>query len=184
MRQRDLVAMTAAEITAMLAGSRKLQLATINRDGTAHLATMFYVLIDERIAFWTYRASQKARNLIRDPRVTCLVETGEEYFELRGVQIAGRARLVDDPEEVLDIGRRTWQACLTLHWRSTWRRLPASGSDSSWNPPGSSPGTTASCYRAARSFLFSAGLRGCGHDVAGAGLVAAGLCATLTTNRS
>src|SRR6516164_2481670 len=104
-RHRDRVAMTAAEAADLLAGSRKLQLATINRDGTPHLVTMFYVMLGGQIAFWTYRSSQKARNLARDPRVTCLVETGEDYFELRGVQVAGLARCVDDPARVLDIGR-------------------------------------------------------------------------------
>jgi PPOX class probable F420-dependent enzyme len=106
MRHRDRVAMTAAETAALLADSHKLQLATINRDGTPHLVTMFYVMLGGRIAFWTYRSSQKARNLSRDPRVTCLVETGEEYFELRGVQVVGIARRVEDPAGVLDIGRR------------------------------------------------------------------------------
>ena len=67
MKQRDKVAMTADEVAAFLAGSRKLQLATINRDGTPHLVTMYYVMLDGRIAFWTYRASQKALNLARDP---------------------------------------------------------------------------------------------------------------------
>ena len=105
MKQRDRVAMTAGEAAAFLAGSRKLQLATINQDGTPHLVTMFYVMLGGRIAFWTYRASQKARNLARDPRVACLVETGEEYFDLCGVQVAGLARLVDDPAGVLEIGR-------------------------------------------------------------------------------
>ncbi len=105
MKQRDRVAMTADEAAAFLAASRKLQLATINPDGTPHLVTMFYVMLGGRIAFWTYRASQKARNLARDPRLTCLVETGEEYFDLRGVQVAGLARLVEDPAGVLEIGR-------------------------------------------------------------------------------
>ena len=68
MNQRDQVAMTAGEVAAMLAGSSKLQLATLNRDGTVHLVTMFYAMLDGRIAFWTYRASQKARNIARDPR--------------------------------------------------------------------------------------------------------------------
>jgi hypothetical protein len=63
------------------------------------------VMLGGRIAFWTYRASQKARNLARDPRVTCLVETGEQYFDLRGVQVAGLARLVGDPDGILEIGR-------------------------------------------------------------------------------
>jgi PPOX class probable F420-dependent enzyme len=103
-KQRDRVAMTAGEAHALLASSRKLQLATINPDGTPHLVTMFYVMQDGQIAFWTYRASQKARNLARDPRVTCLVETGDDYFELCGVQVAGTVRLVDDPAGVLEIG--------------------------------------------------------------------------------
>jgi PPOX class probable F420-dependent enzyme len=105
-RHRDRVTMTAEDAAALLAECHKLQLATINRDGTPHLVTMFYVMLDGQIAFWTYRSSQKARNLARDPRVTCLVETGEEYFELRGVQVVGLARCIDDPARVLDIGRR------------------------------------------------------------------------------
>jgi PPOX class probable F420-dependent enzyme len=105
-RHRDRVGMTAAGQAALLAESHKLQLATINRDGTPHLVTMFYVMLDGQIAFWTYRSSQKAANLARDPRVTCLVEAGEEYFELRGVQVVGIARRVEDPAGVLDIGRR------------------------------------------------------------------------------
>lgn len=106
MKQRDKVAMAADEVAAFLAGSRKLQLATINRDGTPHLVTMYYAVLDGRIAFWTYRASQKALNLARDPRITCLVETGNEYFDLRGVQVQGVVQPVEDPAEVLQIGRR------------------------------------------------------------------------------
>jgi PPOX class probable F420-dependent enzyme len=105
-RHRDRVEMTRADQTALLAESHKLQLATINRDGTPHLVTMFYVMLDGQIAFWTYRSAQKARNLARDPRVTCLVEAGERYFELRGVQVVGTVRRIEDPARVLDIGRR------------------------------------------------------------------------------
>jgi PPOX class probable F420-dependent enzyme len=104
-KQRDQVSMTAAEIAAMLAQHRKVQLATINPDGYPHLVTMYYVLIEDKIAFWTYRASQKARNLARDPRISCLVETGEQYFDLRGVQVQGVVQTVDDPARIRDIGR-------------------------------------------------------------------------------
>ena len=106
MKQRDRVTMTPSETAAMLASHRKVQLGTLNPDGSIHLVTMYYAMLDGRIAFWTYRSSQKARNIGRDPRVTCLVETGEDYFDLRGVQIAGTARCVAEPGEVLDIGRR------------------------------------------------------------------------------
>jgi hypothetical protein len=66
---------------------------------------MFYGLSEGRIAFWTYRSSHKAHNLVRDPRVTCLVEDGEEYFELRGVQVAGEVRRIDDLAGVTEVGR-------------------------------------------------------------------------------
>jgi hypothetical protein len=105
MKQRDLVTMSAAEVASLLAGSRKVQLGTLNPDDSVHLVTMFYGLIDGQIAFWTYRTSQKALNLARDPRITCLVEDGTDYFELRGVQIRGVVRVVAEPDGVLEIGR-------------------------------------------------------------------------------
>ena len=115
MKQRDKVAMTGGEVAAFLAQARKLQLATINQDGTPHLVAMYYVLLDGRIAFWTYRASQKALNLARDPRITCLVETGHEYFDLRGVQVQGAVRTVEDPAAVLEIGRRIAAVMTGVH---------------------------------------------------------------------
>lgn len=105
MKQRDRVAMTADEIATLLAQSRKVQLATIGHDGAPHLVTMYYVMLDGQITFWTYRASQKALNLAADPRITCLVETGEQYFDLRGVQVQGVVRRIDDPAAVREIGR-------------------------------------------------------------------------------
>ncbi|MDQ1655852.1 MAG: hypothetical protein QOD41_935 [Cryptosporangiaceae bacterium] len=105
MTERTRAAMTAGEADDLLAASRKMQLATINPDHTPHLVTMFYVLRGGRITFWTYRASQKARNLARDPRLTCLVEDGEEYFDLRGVQVRGVAERIDDPAGVAEVGR-------------------------------------------------------------------------------
>jgi PPOX class probable F420-dependent enzyme len=102
--ERDRIRMTDEEIRAFLAGPHKLQVATINRDGTPHLVTMYYAPVDDRIAFWTYRSAQKAVNLRRDPRLTCLVEAGDGYDQLRGVQVTGRAELVEEPRRVLEIG--------------------------------------------------------------------------------
>jgi PPOX class probable F420-dependent enzyme len=104
-KQRDLVSMNAGEVASFLATSRKVQLGTLNPDGSVHLVTMFYGLVDERIAFWTYRTSQKALNLARDPRITCLVEDGDDYFELRGVQVRGTVRVLTEFEQVLEIGK-------------------------------------------------------------------------------
>ena len=103
-KQRDRVQMTATEVADMLAENRKVQLATINPDGYPHLVTMYYTLVDGKIAFWTYRTSQKALNLARDPRISCLVETGAAYFDLRGVQIQGTVDTITDPDAVYQIG--------------------------------------------------------------------------------
>lgn len=98
--------MSQDEVASLLEEQNKFQLATINRDGTPHLVTMFAGLAEGRIAFWTYRTSRKAHNLERDPRVTCLVETGSDYFELRGVMIYGTARALTDPNDVRYVGSR------------------------------------------------------------------------------
>jgi PPOX class probable F420-dependent enzyme len=104
-KQRDQIAMTPDETAVFLAAGRKVQLATIGPDGFPHLVTMYYVLIGGQITFWTYRKSQKALNLERDPRISCLVEDGEEYFDLRGVLVQGTATRIDDHEEIAAIGR-------------------------------------------------------------------------------
>ena len=103
---RDAVRLTDDEVTAFLDDEMKVQVATIGPGGEPHLTTLFYVLDEGRIAFWTYGRSQKITNLRRDDRITCLVEDGSDYFELRGVSITGRARLVEEYDDVVAIGSR------------------------------------------------------------------------------
>jgi PPOX class probable F420-dependent enzyme len=96
--------MTEDEVSSLVAEQRKLQLGTINPDGTPHLVTMFYAVVEGNIVFWTYRSSQKARNIARDPRVTCLIESGEDYFELRGALIYGNAKVLTGQNEIRYVG--------------------------------------------------------------------------------
>ncbi|GAA2601250.1 pyridoxamine 5'-phosphate oxidase family protein [Actinomadura fulvescens] len=104
MSERRRIALTQDEVTSLVGTQPKLQLGTINPDGTPHLVTMFHAVVDGKIAFWTYRASQKARNIARDPRVTCLIEAGDDYFELSGALIYGRAEVVTEPNRVRYVG--------------------------------------------------------------------------------
>ncbi len=97
--------MSDAEVWALVAAERKLQVATLGPDGWPHLVTMFHTVLDGRLVFWTYAKSQKISNLDRDPRLTCLVEAGEEYAELRGVQIVGTARILRAREDIAVVGR-------------------------------------------------------------------------------
>ncbi|MGH2511014.1 MAG: pyridoxamine 5'-phosphate oxidase family protein [Ktedonobacteraceae bacterium] len=96
MSRRQLITMTDEEIHAFLLQERTLQVATIDHDGYPHLVAMWYTFFEDHMAFWTYAKSQKAVNLRRDPRLTCLAEAGESYEALRGVQIKGRATIHDD----------------------------------------------------------------------------------------
>lgn len=101
---RSSVKMDEAEVQALLGENLKVQIASNGHDGFPHLSTLFYVLHDGLIAFWTYGRSQKIRNLERDPRVSALVEDGVDYFELRGASITGRAEIIRDREGILEIG--------------------------------------------------------------------------------
>jgi PPOX class probable F420-dependent enzyme len=102
--QRERIRMTDAEVAEFLTTERTVQVASIGPDGVPHLVPMWFAVIDGRIAFWTFGKSQKALNLRRDPRVVCLLETGDSYGELRGVSITGRAEIADDYETVFDVG--------------------------------------------------------------------------------
>jgi PPOX class probable F420-dependent enzyme len=103
---RDAVTMTEEELAEFLDSNMKVQVATIGPDGRPHLTTLFYVMVDGQLFFWTYGKSQKILNLRRDPRITCLVEDGVEYFELRGATISGKARLLEDYDELVELGGR------------------------------------------------------------------------------
>ncbi|MBW8806032.1 MAG: pyridoxamine 5'-phosphate oxidase family protein [Catenulisporales bacterium] len=104
MSQRDRIRMSDDEIESFLSSARKLQVASVNADGTPHLVTMYYTDLDGDIAFWTYGKAQKAVNLRRDPRITCLVEDGVAYNELRGVTVYGEAELIEDYDRVVAFG--------------------------------------------------------------------------------
>jgi nitroimidazol reductase NimA-like FMN-containing flavoprotein (pyridoxamine 5'-phosphate oxidase superfamily) len=103
---RDAVQLSDEEVQGLLGENLKVQVASNGHDGYPHLTTLFYIVHEQKIAFWTYGRSQKIRNLERDPRVTALVEDGTDYFELRGVSIRGRAEIITDRERIFEIGSR------------------------------------------------------------------------------
>ena len=87
--QRAQIRMTDAEIAEFVRGSRTTTLATNGPTGTPHLVAMWYAVLDGEIWFETKAKSQKVQNLRRDDRVTCLIEDGQTYEELRGVELVG-----------------------------------------------------------------------------------------------
>ncbi|MBF6191056.1 PPOX class F420-dependent oxidoreductase [Nocardia sp. CDC186] len=107
--QRAQIVMSDTEITEFLRRSRIATLATIGPKGTPHLTAMWYALIDGEMWFETKAKSQKAVNMRRDPRVTCMIEEGDTYDQLRGVSIEGRAEIVEDAEKLFAVGVSVWE---------------------------------------------------------------------------
>jgi PPOX class probable F420-dependent enzyme len=107
--QRAAIVMTDAEVDELLAGARSATLASLGPDGHPHLVAMWFAVIDGDICFETKAKSQKAVNLRRDPRVSVLVEDGATYGDLRGVEIEGRAEVIDDPDFLWQIGVNVWE---------------------------------------------------------------------------
>ena len=59
---------------AFLAGAQAADPLLDHGDGAPHLVTMYYALIEDDLAFWTYGKAQKIVNPCRrDPRITCLL---------------------------------------------------------------------------------------------------------------
>jgi len=103
-KQRDQIKMTPEEIDAFLHERRPMTMCTLNHDGTIHAVAMWYGFLDGAIAIETKAKAQKAVNLGRDARLTCLFEDGDYYEELRGVELVGTAEIVDDPAKMWELG--------------------------------------------------------------------------------
>src|ERR1022692_1934846 len=92
-KQRDIIKMSDDEVDAFLHERRPMSLCTINHDGSIHAVAMWYGFLEGAIAFETKAKSQKVQNLRRDPRITVLVEDGDYYEDLRGVELVGSAEI-------------------------------------------------------------------------------------------
>jgi PPOX class probable F420-dependent enzyme len=105
MSVRERIKMTEAEQFAFLAEEKTVIVTSFGPRSWPHSMPMWFVVRDGEVWMWTYRTSQKVKNVGRDPRATLLVEAGETYDQLRGVMIEAEAEVVDDFDAVLELGR-------------------------------------------------------------------------------
>jgi hypothetical protein len=119
--RREQIKMSDAEVAAFLAEQQTVTCATAGPRGWPHLMPLWYVVRDvpvgaggagaspagpvPRLWSWTYAASQKVRNIERDPRATLQVEAGELYQELRGVMLECEAVVHRELNDVAALGR-------------------------------------------------------------------------------
>lgn len=107
--QRADITMTETEIAEFVRTSRACTLATLGPTGAPHLVAMWYAVLDGQLWFETKAKSQKAKNLLRDGRVTVLIEDGDTYDTLRGVSFEGHATVVADPDALWQVGVSVWE---------------------------------------------------------------------------
>jgi PPOX class probable F420-dependent enzyme len=107
--ERARITMSDDEIVQFIEQSRTGTMATVGPTGVPHLVAMWYGIVDDHVWFETKAKSQKVQNLRRDPRISCMIEAGLTYEELRGVSIEGRGVIVEDPDEVWKVGVSVWE---------------------------------------------------------------------------
>jgi PPOX class probable F420-dependent enzyme len=95
--------MTPAEVDAFLAAEITCRVATTGADGRPHVAPLWFVWHDGVLWLNSTVHSQRWTDLTRDPRIAVVVDAGERYDELRGVELAGTATPVG-PVPRLDTG--------------------------------------------------------------------------------
>jgi PPOX class probable F420-dependent enzyme len=88
-------------------GTRTAVLATTREDGRPHATPIALVLDDDDVLFLTNAESVKGRDVLRDPRVTLVIDDETPPFAF--VMIEGRALASRDVENIERVARRISQ---------------------------------------------------------------------------
>ncbi len=102
-----------AEIDDFLTNGHTVIFTTVDKDGFPHSTPLWYAYLDGHIYVRGRGKSQKARNIGRNPKVSCIVESGLRWRELKAVMVRGRAELLADEGEI-----QRFSEALTEKYRS------------------------------------------------------------------
>ena len=101
--RRELIKLNREEVQEYLERQKTLIIVSNGRDGYPHPMPMWFHTDDAGCLYCTtFRKAQKVLNWQRDPKASLLVESGDEYADLKAVLIYARAEIVDDFEAVCD----------------------------------------------------------------------------------
>jgi hypothetical protein len=90
------IAMTADEVDAYLRDTRTCRVATVSVDGAPHVSPLWFVWDGTAVWLNSIVKSQRWVDLMRDPRISLVVDGGHDFFELHGVEMGGRVEVVGD----------------------------------------------------------------------------------------
>jgi hypothetical protein len=94
-RRARAIAMSPDEVDTFLAEQRTCRVATVGRNGP-HATPLWFVWQDGALWLTSLSRSQRWTDLQNDPRVAVVVDAGEAYGELRGVELRGRVEVVGE----------------------------------------------------------------------------------------
>jgi hypothetical protein len=95
-RRGRAIAMTADEVDAYLRDARTCRVGTVGADGAPHVSALWFVWDGANLWLNSLVKSQRWLNVVRSPRVSVLVDGGDEFMELHGVEILGDAEVVGE----------------------------------------------------------------------------------------
>ncbi|WJV50171.1 pyridoxamine 5'-phosphate oxidase family protein [Streptomyces flavofungini] len=90
------IMMTPDEVDAFLAAERTCRVATVSADGAPHVSALWFAWDGTSLWLYSITRSKRWAELRRDPRVAVVVDAGEQYGELRGVELTGTAEVVGE----------------------------------------------------------------------------------------
>jgi hypothetical protein len=94
-RRARRIALTDAERDEFLGAARTCRLASVGAAGP-HVSPLWFVWLDGAMWMQSLTRSQRWADLMRDPRVAVVVDDGDEYLELRGVELRGEVATVGE----------------------------------------------------------------------------------------
>lgn len=80
-------------------------LSTIDKDGFPHSVPLGYFRLGRDVVMGVRDGTRKVANVERNPNVSVLLEDGSTMADIRGVMLQGRARIVREPGEALELAR-------------------------------------------------------------------------------
>ena len=80
-------------------------LSTIDSDGFPHSVPLGYFRLGHDIVMGVRDGTHKVANIESNPHVSVLLEDGSSMADIRGVMLQGRARIVRDHSEALELAR-------------------------------------------------------------------------------
>ena len=96
---RGLLRLTDEELDELLSTEKTLRIGTVAKDGTPHVAPMWFLWKDGVIWLNSLRRSRRTSDLASGSKVALCVDAGEVYWELKGAVLYGVPHEAnDDPD--------------------------------------------------------------------------------------